>query len=156
MLYLQSAARISDMRNRTRSLKVASKLIIPKSLVNYETSGKDRKDRHKMATATITETIPLRTDKDGVIRVSKTRVTFDTIVAAYLEGATAEESAVQYPVVPLADVYSVIGYYLHQKKKVHAYLKRREKFADEVRKENEARFNNSSIRERLLARQTHS
>jgi len=105
-----------------------------------------------MATATITATIPLRTDKDGVIRVSKTRVTLDTIVAAFIEGLTAEEIAVQYPVVSLADVYSVIGYYLHQKKRVDAYLKRREKFAAEVRKENEARFNTSSIRERLLAR----
>ena len=105
-----------------------------------------------MATATFTETIPLKMDKDGVIRVSKTRVTLDTIVAAFLEGLTAEEIAIQYPVVPLADVYSVVGYYLHQKKKVETYLKRREKLAETVRKQNEARFSNSNIRERLLAR----
>ncbi|HLA07055.1 MAG TPA: DUF433 domain-containing protein [Anaerolineales bacterium] len=91
-------------------------------------------------------------DKDGVIRVGKTRVTLDTLVAAFLEGATPEEIAVQYPVVPLADVYSVVGYYLHQKKHVDAYLKRRKKFAEEVRKQNEARFNISGIRERLLVR----
>ena len=105
-----------------------------------------------MAVASFTTTIPLKTDKDGVIRVSKTRVTLDTIVAAFLEGLTAEEIATQYPVVPLADVYSVIGYYLNQKKKVEAYLKRREKSAEEVRKQNEARFAQSGIRERLLAR----
>lgn len=105
-----------------------------------------------MATATFTRTIPLKMDKDGVIRVSKTRVTLDTIVAAFLEGLTAEEIAVQYPVVPLADVYSVIGYYLHQKKRVDSYLKRREKFAEKVRRQNEARFDQSGIRERLLAR----
>ncbi len=63
-----------------------------------------------MATATFNEVLPLKTDKDGVIRVSKTRVTLDTIVTAFLEGLTAEEIAAQYPVVPLADVYSVIGY----------------------------------------------
>jgi uncharacterized protein (DUF433 family) len=100
----------------------------------------------------ITETIPLKMDKDGVIRVSKTRVTLDTIVAAFMEGATAEEIAHQYPVVPLADIYSVIGYYLRRKKEVDAYLKRREKFAAEIRKQNEARFNATGIRERLLAR----
>ena len=105
-----------------------------------------------MATASFTRTIPLKMDKDGVIRVSKTRVTLDTIVSAFLEGLTAEEIAVQYPVVPLADVYSVIGYYLHQKKRVDDYLKRREKFSEKVRKENEARFDQSGIRERLLAR----
>ena len=105
-----------------------------------------------MAVASFTTTIPLKMDKDGVIRVSKTRVTLDTIVAAFLEGLTAEEIATQYPVVPLADVYSVIGYYLHQKKKVEAYLKRREKLAETVRKQNEARFAQSGMRARLLAR----
>src|SRR5688500_4730325 len=104
-----------------------------------------------MATTTFTETLPLKMDKDGVIRVSKTRVTLDTIVAAFLEGLTAEEIAVQYPVVPLADVYSVIGYYLHRKKRVNAYLKRREKIAETVRKQNEARIGQSGRRERLLA-----
>ena len=105
-----------------------------------------------MATATFIGTIPLKVDKDGGIRVSRTRVTLDTIVAAFLEGLTAEEIAVQYPVVPLADVYSVIGYYLRQKSKVQAYLKRREKFAEQVRTQNEERFNQSGIRERLLAK----
>jgi hypothetical protein len=50
------------------------------------------------------------------MRVSKTRVPLDTIIAAFSEGATAEEIAYQYPVVPLADIYAVIGYYLHRKK----------------------------------------
>lgn len=105
-----------------------------------------------MATTTFTSTLPLKLDKDGVIRVSKTRVTLDTVIAAFLEGLTAEEIAVQYPVVPLGDVYSVIGYYLRQKKRVEAYLARRERIAEKVRKQNEARFDQSGIRERLLAR----
>ena len=105
-----------------------------------------------MTTATFSTTIPLKTDKDGVIRVSKTRVTLDTIVGAFFDGLTAEEIAAQYPVVPLADVYSVIGYYLSQKKKVETYLRRREKAAEQVRRQNEARFEQSGIRERLLAR----
>ncbi len=44
-----------------------------------------------MVTTTFTATLPLKTDKDGVIRVSKTRVSLDTIVNAFLEGLTAEE-----------------------------------------------------------------
>ncbi len=105
-----------------------------------------------MATIELTEVIPLSTDNDGVIRVGNTRVTLDTIVAAFKEGATAEEIAYQYPTVSLADIYSVISYYLHQKGNVDAYLKRREKFAEEVRRQNEARFDATGIRERLLAR----
>jgi uncharacterized protein (DUF433 family) len=105
-----------------------------------------------MVATTFTATLPLRTDKDGVIRVSKTRVSLDTIVTAFLEGLTAEEIVAQYPVVPLADVSSVIGYYLHEKKKVDVYLARREKFAEKVRRQNKERFDRSDIRKRLLAR----
>jgi uncharacterized protein (DUF433 family) len=98
-------------------------------------------------------TIPLETDPDGVIRVSKTRVTLDTIIMAFTEGATAEEIAQQYPSVPLADVYSVIGYYLLRRAEVEAYLTRRQQQGLEVRKQNEARFSPVDIRARLLARQ---
>jgi uncharacterized protein (DUF433 family) len=92
-------------------------------------------------------------DKDGVIRVSKTRVTLDTIVAAFDEGATAEEIAQQYPTVPLADVYLVIGYYLHRPKEVEGYLSQRKQLAQEIRQQNETRFNPIGIRARLVARQ---
>ena len=105
-----------------------------------------------MTTATFTETIPLKMNKDGVILISKTRVTLDTIIAAFSEGATAEEISYQYPSVPLADIYSVIGYYLRNKKRVDTYLKRREKLSQEVRRQNEEKINASGIRDRLLAR----
>ena len=64
-----------------------------------------------MALRTVTEILPLTTDDDGVILVGGTRVTLDTLIAAFTEGATAEEIAQQYPSVRLADIYSVIGYY---------------------------------------------
>jgi hypothetical protein len=53
-----------------------------------------------MADLSTTETIPLETGADGVLRNSKTRVTLDTIIAAFSEGATAEEIAQQYPSLP--------------------------------------------------------
>jgi uncharacterized protein (DUF433 family) len=102
---------------------------------------------------TTTEIIPLETDADGVIRVSNTRVTLDTIVTAFKDGATAEEIAQQYPSVPLADVYYVIGYYLHKRDEIEAYLGKRKQEADELQNQMEARFNPIGIRERLLARQ---
>jgi hypothetical protein len=45
---------------------------------------------------------PLRTDADGVVRVGTTRVSLDTLIAAFLEGATAEEITQQYPSLSLS------------------------------------------------------
>jgi uncharacterized protein (DUF433 family) len=98
------------------------------------------------------EPTPLETDANGVVRVGGTRVTLDTVVYAFEEGATAEEIVQQYPSLQLADVYAAIGYYLRQRQKVQAYLRGRQQQAEEVRKQNEARFDPHGVRERLLAR----
>jgi uncharacterized protein (DUF433 family) len=68
------------------------------------------------------ETIPLTKDADGVIRVGNTRVTLDTVITAFLEGATPEEIVHQYPSLDLTDVYAVITYYLRRRAEVDAYL----------------------------------
>jgi uncharacterized protein (DUF433 family) len=98
------------------------------------------------------ERVPIHTDAEGVVRVAGTRVTLDTIVAAFDAGATAEEIAQQYSSISLADVYSVITYSLRNKTEVSAYLHRRQKQAATVREEVERRFPPSGIRERLIAR----
>ena len=105
-----------------------------------------------MDSAETIERVPIHTDADGVVRVAGTRVTLDTIVAAFDAGAAAEEIAEQYSSVPLPDVYSVITYYLRHKAEVSAYLQRREEQAATVREEVERRFPPSGVRERLLAR----
>lgn len=97
------------------------------------------------------EPLPMAADLDGIVRISGTRVTLDTVVAAFDEGATAEEIAYQYPSLDLADVYAVIAYYLQHRPHVEAYLRQRQGQADEVRRQNEARFEAHGIRERLLA-----
>ena len=48
-----------------------------------------------MNSAETIERVPIHTDADGVVRVAGTRVTLDTIVAAFDAGATAEEIAQQ-------------------------------------------------------------
>src|SRR5215210_2672891 len=100
------------------------------------------------------EPVPLAADRDGVMRVADTRVTLDTVVAAFREGATAEEITQQYPSLQLADVYAVIGYYLRHQKEVDDYLKQQRHLASEVRTANEARFDPAGVRDRLLARRT--
>lgn len=107
-----------------------------------------------MSLVIVNTPVPLKTDTDGVVRVGNTRVTLDTVIAAFKEGATAEEIVSQYPTLQLADVYAVIGYYLQRQPEVEAYLSQRHHQAEEVRQQNEARFNQQGIRKRLLARRT--
>ncbi len=98
------------------------------------------------------ERVPLAVDRDGVVRVEGTRVTLDTVVAAFREGATAEEITQQYPSLRLADVYAVIGYYLRHQPEVDSYLRERQRHAAGARRTNEARFDPEGVRDRLLAR----
>lgn len=105
-----------------------------------------------MSLAVGPEPVPLVTDVDGVVRVGTTRVTLDTVVAAFREGATAEEISQQYPTLRLADVYSVIAYYLRHRTVVDAYLGDRSRLAEEVRQDNEGHSDPTGIRDRLLAR----
>ena len=98
------------------------------------------------------EPIPLALDRNGTMRVGGTRVTLDTVVAAFKRGATAEEIVYQYPTLDLADVYTVIGYYLRETSEVEAYLDQQAAEASEIRRQNEARFDPSGVRDRLLAR----
>lgn len=105
-----------------------------------------------MTLATATEVIPFQIDANGIARVGGTRVTLDTLIAAFSGGATAEEIAQQYPSLSLADVYYVIGYYLRRPSEVEAYLRQRKAQAEVVRKQNESRFDPEGIRDRLLAR----
>jgi len=101
----------------------------------------------------IWEAVPLATDRDGVIRVSGTRVPLETVVGAFLDGATPEEIVLNYTTLSLADVYQVVAYYLKNKDKVDSYLERVRIEETEARTLTEARWNQVGIRERLFARQ---
>lgn len=96
--------------------------------------------------------VPVHTDADGVIRVARTRVTLDTVIAAFDAGATPEEIVQQYPSVPLSAAYSVIAYYLHNTTEVREYLAQRQAEAARGREHDEQRFPPAGVRERLLAR----
>ena len=98
------------------------------------------------------EYISLTADVDGVIRVGNTRVTLDTVVSVFQEGATAEEIAQQYPSLDLADIYAGITYYLRQQPEVEAYLQQSQAQAEQIRLQNEVRFDPTGIRRCLLAR----
>jgi uncharacterized protein (DUF433 family) len=96
--------------------------------------------------------IPLATDSQGVVRVAGTRVTLDTVVGTFDDGATAEEIVQRYPSLRLADVHAVIAYYLDHRAKVRDYMAQRERASADVQRQMEALYSPDGIRERLLAR----
>ncbi|HEX2570673.1 MAG TPA: DUF433 domain-containing protein [Polyangia bacterium] len=100
----------------------------------------------------VSEPVPLITDADGVVRVGGTRVTLDTVVEAFQEGATAEEIVQQYASLELADVYATISYYLRHQTEVEAYLRGRRAEAEVLREQIGRQTGQAGLRQRLLAR----
>ncbi|NJL01017.1 MAG: DUF433 domain-containing protein [Spirulinaceae cyanobacterium RM2_2_10] len=109
-----------------------------------------------MTLAVIAEPAPLATNADGVVCVGGTRVTLDTIVAVFQQGASAEEIAHRYPVLRLGDIYAVIAFYLNHHDEVAVYLQERQQQAQRVRQSNQQRFDPEGLRDRLLARRNPS
>ena len=106
-------------------------------------------------TATLSlETIPqpLRLDEHGAVRVGKTRVTLETVIVGYQQGESPEEIVRAFDTLDLGDVYIAIGYYLHHRDQIDAYLAECEREAEAIRREIEARSPQDGLRERLLAR----
>jgi uncharacterized protein (DUF433 family) len=95
---------------------------------------------------------PLRVEPNGTVRIGQTRVTLDTVFAAYQNGATAEQITAQYPSLSLADVYETIGYCLRHPDEVTSYLRDRGAEASRIRQQIETDPSTQQIRARLLAR----
>lgn len=96
--------------------------------------------------------VPLQADERGVMRVGKTRVRLDTVITAWKHGDSPEQIVENFDALDLADVYAVISYYLNHRAEVEAYLEQNRQEAERLRAENERRFPQAGIRERLLAR----
>jgi len=108
-----------------------------------------------MAIATpIVETVPLRFDESGTLRVGDSRVLLDIVVGAYQQGETAEEIVESFDTLRLSDVYAVISYYLRHRDEVDAYIAEREARGEELRREWEAIHGLGPSRQQLLARLT--
>lgn len=105
-----------------------------------------------------TQKVPLMLWDDGTIRVKDTRLLIDMIIGAYNRGESPEEIFESFPsdVYTVADIYSIIAYYLTNKSKIDEYLAKREKEAEKVWEKIEAlpnyQKNRQKLKEKLLAR----
>ena len=95
---------------------------------------------------------PLSRGPDGVVRVSGTRVSLETIVSAFDAGATAEEIVQQYPSLELSAAYAVISYVLDHRAEVDAYVAKRFDTARAIQGKIEGHSPPQGVRARLIAR----
>jgi uncharacterized protein (DUF433 family) len=91
-----------------------------------------------MSKTETTMTVPLTTTEFGAIRVGRSRVSLDTVVHHYKQGATAECIAESFPSLDLADIYVVIAYYLANRESVEEYLRQQEAEADALQQQIES------------------
>ncbi|OGQ79408.1 MAG: hypothetical protein A3F90_00635 [Deltaproteobacteria bacterium RIFCSPLOWO2_12_FULL_60_19] len=89
----------------------------------------------------------------GVWRLAGTRVSLDSVIYSFLDGATPEEICQDFSSLSLAQVYAAIAYYLPHRDKVDAYLKTQEQTVETLRQELRIRHRDflRDLRQRLLA-----
>ncbi len=90
----------------------------------------------------------------GSWRITGTRVSLDSVIHAFWDGATPEEICQDFPSLSLAQIYSVLAYYLTHRNEVDAYLQEQQQAADKLREDLTARHGDfiADLRRRLLAR----
>ena len=109
-----------------------------------------------MSVVVSTSEIKLTKTEVGVLRIGDSRVSLDTVIIAFSQGATPEQIVEDYDSLELAEVYAVISYYLQNRDEVEDYLARRKVERGKLRRQIESRWNPQGIRERLLARRRNS
>lgn len=90
------------------------------------------------------------------MRVTGSRVTLDSIVRQFKNGATAEQIQEDFPCVTLRDIYSVIAHYLQHTRAVEDYLCEQAQAAGETRRELEGGMDAGGLWERLRQRRAHA
>jgi len=64
--------------------------------------------------------------RDGGYWIAGSRVSLDSIVCAFLRGASPESIARSFPLITLEDVYGAIAFYLAHQAEVDVYLRQGE------------------------------
>ena len=95
---------------------------------------------------------PLRRDRDGVIRVTGSRVTLDSIIDEFNRGATPEQIQEDFPPLSLREIYGVIAFYLDNRDTVQQYLQQQQQLGDQTRLQLEQQPGLDELRARLRAR----
>ncbi len=85
-----------------------------------------------------------------MIRIARTRVTLESVISLFEQGASAEEIALRYDVLNLHEVYATLSYFLGHRQETQAYLDRARQRSLVARRNTERRLPVAQIRERLI------
>ncbi len=89
-----------------------------------------------------------------MIRVGQTRVTLESVIGLFEQGASAEQIALRFDALNIHDIYATLGYYLGHRQQVQIYLDRQRQGSLAARREAESRSPTAQIRERLERQRT--
>ncbi len=98
---------------------------------------------------------PIRMDESGTLRIGNSRVTLDSIIYHYRNGASPEAIQDSFDSLTVDEVYAAISYYLDNRMVVEEYLNVREADAENIRSEIERKNPSEAWRMRLSNRQQH-
>lgn len=85
--------------------------------------------------------VPLTQLGDGTIIVTGTGIALEIVVARHNAGDTPLEIQEGFPTLELADIYSIIAYYLSHRAEVDAYVNRQKRRTQAAR----ARFESDTV-----------
>lgn len=84
------------------------------------------------------QAVPFVVTPYGTIRITDSRVSLDTVLYHYKQGAVPEEIVNRFPSLRLSDVYSAVAYYLSHTDEIEQYLREQQREADELQRQFEA------------------
>ena len=90
--------------------------------------------------------------RKGGYYVISSRVSLESVICLFLDGASPETIVDEFPTLSLEQVYGAITFYLANRAKIDAYLTESEKLWEEARKNQDPR---SADLQKRLARARH-
>jgi uncharacterized protein (DUF433 family) len=91
-------------------------------------------------------------DQVATVRVGGTRVTLETVVAAFDRGDSPEEIREQFPTLALGDIYAVLTYFVRHSHEVRDYVAGQDRRSDRACVRIEAVDPSDGLRSKLMAR----
>jgi uncharacterized protein (DUF433 family) len=73
-------------------------------------------------------------NREGGYYVVGSRVSLESVIGLFLDGASPETIVDEFPTLSLEQVYGAITFYLANRAKIHAYLTESERLWEEARK----------------------
>ncbi len=97
--------------------------------------------------------VPLYHAEGGrAARVRGTRIPIQRVVYSFNQGESPEQIVASFPSLDLADVYSVIGYYLRHRGEVDAYCAEIDRIEAELREESKRRHPTDDLKAKMESR----